>query len=543
MKKIITFLCLLISLQLFAQDYLVTSINVNLPSFPDANTANWSSAASSLMITATTTPGNLKQVMESKILVIIKKGGSKVCGTYTSSTAPASNFNTINKVWSGKAATSLLGQDCILSPGEYELCVQLLSLRNTAISEEKCKSFTIRGEEKTDYQAPQAISPADGTIINDADIKKPIIFRWSPVVPKPKGDLIYKLNVFEVKEGQTVTAAKGQRPIYEKDVLDLQSVLPSLSQLSIGKGSSYGWFVQAVNKEGKSYGENNGTSNVNTFSLKSSNIFITDFKINCGNTPGSYLFSLIAQNNGNQNFLLTGLTLNPSSTIISIAPALPATIVSGGGTVTLTGNFNYTGALPNMVVANINGNQVGNIYLTSSDTEIDTVKACLCRDCDKLNWNFNLSATKVSNNKYNLTGSLGVNLPIYGVEFQVQSYIYSSSPAACTNGVTCLEESGMFLIPATTINNSTAFQMLNENISGSSSTNNNASKTIKLLSSSILPNPIPVRLTIGLPGTIPGLPPGCCSIKYRVCIKATVYYDAEHCKSCTIIRCFEFNNQ
>jgi hypothetical protein len=529
-------------MQLFAQDYLVNSINVNLPTFPDANTANWANAASSLMITATTSPENLKLVMESKILVIIKKGGSKVCGTYTSSTAPASNFNTINKVWSGKAATSLLGQDYILSPGDYELCVQLFSLRNSAISEERCKSFTIRGEEKTDYQAPQAISPADGTVINEADAKKPVIFRWSPVVPKPKGDVIYKLNIFEIKEGQAVTAIKGQRPIYEKDVVDLQSVLPSLSQLPIGKGSSYCWFVQAVNKEGKSYGGNNGTSNVNTFSLKSSNIFITDFKINCGNTPGSYLFSLSAQNNGDHNFLLTGITLNPSSTITTLTlSTLPATIVAGGN-LSFSGTFNYTGVLPNMVVASINGHQDGNIYLTSSDTEIDTVKACLCSDCDNLNWSFNLSATKVNNNKYNLTGSLGVNLPIYGVEFQVHSYTYSS-PEACSNGVTSLEESGVFLIPATTINNSTAFQMLNENISGSLSTNNNASKTVKLLSSSILPNPIPVRFTIGLPGIIPGLPPGCCSIKYRVCIKATVYYDAEHCKSCTIIRCFEFNNQ
>ncbi|GAB1473181.1 hypothetical protein MASR2M69_06220 [Bacteroidota bacterium] len=48
-------------------------------------------------------------------------------------------------------------------------------------------------------------------------------------------------------------------------------------------------------------------------------------------------------------------------------------------------------------------------------------------------------------------------------------------------GVTSLEESGMLLIPSTTINNSSAVQMLNENISGSLSTNNNASKTIKLL--------------------------------------------------------------
>ncbi|GAB1473182.1 hypothetical protein MASR2M69_06230 [Bacteroidota bacterium] len=163
-------------------------------------------------------------------------------------------------------------------------------------------------------------------------------------------------------------------------------------------------------QEGNTYGDNNGTSNVNSFMLKSSNLFITDFQINCGSTPGSYLFSLSAQNNGDHNFSLTGITLNPTSTITTLSlSTLPATIVAGGN-LSFSGTFNYSGTVPNMVVANISGHQVGNVYLTSSDTEIDTVKACLCVDCDNLRWNFNLSATKVSNNKYDLTGSLGVNL-------------------------------------------------------------------------------------------------------------------------------------
>lgn len=454
MRKIITFMLTVISMQLYAQNYPITTITISLPANPDAMIANWGTSSSMLVISANTTAANLKQVEESKILVTINKGAVKACGSYTSASAPNTNFNSINKVWSGNMAVALLGQDCVLAPGEYEICVQIFSLRNVPISDIKCKSFTIKEKEtekeKTNYSAPQAINPADGTVLNDADVKKTMTFLWIPVVPRPKESVIYKVKVFEILQGQTASTAKATPPILEKEVVSMnQFVLPSLSSLPIAEGSSYGWYVQAVNREGKPYGENNGNSNVNTFSLKSSNIFITDFQ----------------------------------------------------------------------------------------------AKAYLCTDCAALKWNFNLVATKVDNNKYNLTGSLGVNLPsIYGVEFQVQSYTYSASPATGSNGVTSLEESGMFLIPPTTINNNTSFYIFNETVSGSPLSNNGATKAVKLLSTNALPNPIPVKLTIGLPGPIAGLAANCCVIKYKVCIKATIFYDAKHCKSCTIIKCFEFTN-
>ncbi|GAB1473183.1 hypothetical protein MASR2M69_06240 [Bacteroidota bacterium] len=79
----------------------------------------------------------------------------------------------------------------------------------------KCKSFTIKGDKENDYQAPQAISPADGSVFNDSDTKKPVIFQWTPIVPKPKGEVIYRFCVFEIK-GQTVTSAIKQKPIFER---------------------------------------------------------------------------------------------------------------------------------------------------------------------------------------------------------------------------------------------------------------------------------------------------------------------------------------
>ena len=171
MKKILIFFSLLVSVQVTAQTYPITSITISLPINPDANTANWGSGTSLFTITANSKAVNGRvdgHVTESKILVSIKKGGAKVCGSFTANTAPASNFNTLTKVWSGTNAFSLLGQSCVLPAGEYELTVQFFGAGIAGLaplSEEKIKPFSIIAKEQVSYQPPQAIAPANGTVL------------------------------------------------------------------------------------------------------------------------------------------------------------------------------------------------------------------------------------------------------------------------------------------------------------------------------------------------------------------------------------------
>lgn len=295
MKKMFWFFLLIFNVQLSAQTYPITSINISIPVNPDANTSKWATVSSLIMITANARMVNGKvddRVRDSKILLIIKKSGTKFCGSNTANTAPSANFNTNTKVWSGTNAISLIGQECTLPPGDYDFCVQFFGDGPTGImtlSEEKCKPFTIRGKEQISYQPPQNISPINANVFTETDINKPVSFRWTPVVPKPTEPVTYRLKVWQLMQGQNRTQAmKANQPIITKDVDNITQAV--ITNLIIGPCKppylcDFVWNVQAFNKEGKGIGNNNGMSEIWAFSLEEriniqrNNISCKDLKI------------------------------------------------------------------------------------------------------------------------------------------------------------------------------------------------------------------------------------------------------------------------
>ena len=176
---------------------------------------------------------------------------------------------------------------------------------------------------------------------------------------------------------------------------------------------------------------------------------------------------------------------------------------------------------------------------------ISDLPSCLCDECEDQTLsfdNFSTSVNPLTSNQILFSGDLNANVPIYGVEFQVQSYSYTS-PDNCTPGVTSVQESGVFVIPGTTINGSTSLQLANESISGDPSSNTNITKNIKFSSLTALNGAIPIGLMLGLPGPAMGMDASCCLIEYEVCIKVKIFYDQGSCKSCVFTQCFQFNNQ
>ena len=356
MRKIWWFFVLIFSTQISAQTFPITSINISLPANPDTKTANWGTGSSMFTITANARTINGKiddRVRDCKILVVIKKNGSKICGSNTGNTAPLANFNTSTKVWSGANATSLLAQECTLPAGDYELCVQFFvdgAIGTTPISEEKRKQFTIKGPEQINFQSPQNISPVDGTIISESDMKKPITFRWTPLVPKPQEPTTYRLKVWQLMQGQTgAQAMRTNQPIITKDVDNITQAV--VTNIITGPCKppylcDFVWNVQAVNKEGKTLGNNDGTSEASMFSANSCdvNLILKLKSVEClpaTNGANNYKICMSATyNSSTYNLTYTNAgsgfkAYNPSFTLFyGISNITPALQVQNNGTTT-----------------------------------------------------------------------------------------------------------------------------------------------------------------------------------------------------------------
>ncbi len=359
MTRFLTILLIAFTLNGFAQTYPVRT-TITLPTNPDPNTAFWSTGTSLLVITATAqgaTGGKAPSVDGSKILVVIRKGSTKVCGSYTSTSAPSANFTSFVKVWSGNDAVSLLGQNCTLTPGDYELSVQLFGPGAAVaipISEEKTKAFTIKETTQQTYQAPRLIAPASNTEYSETDIQKPIILRWLPVIPVPKDPVTYRLNIWQLMVGKTATQVRASNaPILTRDITNLTQT--TITNLITGPCKppylcDFTWTVQALNRDGKPIGQDNGTSEPFNFKVAEAacgNITSTS-TIECGKPDPktglpTYIVSVKITNDAPAaskgcDLVVNSITSVSSGTVLPPGTSLPVTITSN---TTATISFTY----------------------------------------------------------------------------------------------------------------------------------------------------------------------------------------------------------
>jgi hypothetical protein len=150
-----------------------------------------------------------------------------------------------------------------LPEGNYDLCVQLFDeAGQRALTQPVCQPFSIRS-----YQQPQLIFPADKTTLLPAQAKT-IQFRWTPVSPAPTGMVTYKLQVFEVMSGQyPEQAVRSNQPVLEKDLPGATQFI-WIPQNDI-QPNQYVWTVQALDREGRPLGKNEGRATPYTFFLRS----------------------------------------------------------------------------------------------------------------------------------------------------------------------------------------------------------------------------------------------------------------------------------
>jgi hypothetical protein len=67
----------------------------------------------------------------------------------------------------------------------------------------------------------KSILPENDKTFTDAELELPTAFRWTPLVPKPRDPVTYRLKVWQLMQGQNPqTAMTASEPLFVKEVVD-----------------------------------------------------------------------------------------------------------------------------------------------------------------------------------------------------------------------------------------------------------------------------------------------------------------------------------
>jgi hypothetical protein len=275
MRKMHTFLLIALyfvcSTHLLAQTPLkqINIISFNVKNKLPSDVSTWGNIPAGLMLVAQKVPQiNIQGI---KLVVLIKQSGGRICGT-TVDASPQIDINNIRN-FTGNELVGYLSQCPTLKPGNYIMCVQFFNIDRYPISEERCRDFVVEDQVQVQqsYTAPQNISPVNQKKFSVSEQSAPITFRWTPLVPKPQTPVKYRLKVWQLMQGQSGSQAmRNNAPIVEKDVTNITQAV--IANLYTGPCRppylcDFVWNVQALDKEGKPLGNNNGTSELSLWSF------------------------------------------------------------------------------------------------------------------------------------------------------------------------------------------------------------------------------------------------------------------------------------
>lgn len=565
MKHIFTLLLAVISFFANGQN-LISPITINLPANPPANTAEWATALPPVMILAQTKLVNGQingMVQESKILVTIKSGGSKVCGTYTPQTAPISGFNSANKNWTGTNVLSLLGQECTLKPGSYELCVQFYSFDGRIIGE-NCKPFTIadKKQEAESYSPPQNISPANEKRFKPEEVKGALTFRWTPVVPKPKEQVTYRLKVWQLMQGQSSTQAmRTNQPIVTKDVDNITQAI--VTNIYTGPCRppylcDFVWSVEAVAREAaqgtpKSFGSSTPTAfSVGspechlefTKNLKDSTTVICKGQTANGGNIYNVCTWLYNKNNSTSNALtVTNLTSIIAGNIISAVTPVFSFVIPAGGAQKVCFDISVPAAQTHIKVKAFSNYAGADGSDCTSNPLSDSIPLtpCRCNLCDSnvVKWEIQ------SEIKYDSTSTNNILTLRNDVSFSPYKVVKLSTEIVDFYWYTegdckkCNTNDYYFGNIVSGTISGTSFTNAGTSVAGPGGTPIPSSHQLDFIANSLAGATLnnDTYLNISLP---PQTQLSCCTDCFRFCIRYTVtFMDNGVCKTCSIVKCYE----
>ena len=191
-------------------------------------------------------------------------------------------------MFTGKYKTSL-EKTGKLPAGNYELCLQLVTpIDFLPVSEIRCRNFTLAA-----FQLPIPTMPANEEVLDAEKAQTYIMFRWTPVAPRPAEQVKYIVTIFEILDRQTpMQALRSNQPLLTKEVTGTTQYIWQ-PQLSFAKtriwtndtdslyskedravldsvdASKFIWTIQTVDSRGVPFGD----GNVNSDGISEPNMF------------------------------------------------------------------------------------------------------------------------------------------------------------------------------------------------------------------------------------------------------------------------------
>jgi hypothetical protein len=368
----------------------VNIINFTVKQKLPADVSTWNTVPAGLILVAKYMgQGN---VQGTKLVLQIKKGGSRICGNNISTANMLDPFSTRN--FNANELTGAFTQCPKLAAGNYTLCAQFFGENRKEISAEACREFIVEDavQVQESYSPPQNITPGNGKIFKAEELKGPVTFRWTPLVPKPQQPVTYRLKVWQLMQGQTgVQAMRSNTPVVEKEVNNITQAVVTNIYTGPCKPPylcDFVWQVQALNKEGKPMGSGNGMSELWSFAVSQYIIQLDSIKVKCTAQAGVYSFSYTITNPNAGPATLNLFTVTSSvpagAVISSFLPAIGTTI-NAGNQLTITGTITAAPNLSNICIgAEIK--DVGNAFWKASKDTCVNVVPCRCDACDEKNF-------------------------------------------------------------------------------------------------------------------------------------------------------------
>ncbi|MFN3695536.1 MAG: hypothetical protein ACK4UV_11050, partial [Ignavibacterium sp.] len=149
-----------------------------------------------------------------------------------------------------------------LLEGDYTVCISIENLTGAILANNICADFTILYP-----SAPQLIFPVNNDSF-ETNINYPT-FQWMPVIVPPAYQITYTLKIVEILQGQIPSQAiNANLPLYENNQITTSTVTYPIDALPLEPGKKYAWQVQVLDQYGFPPTQNNGKSEIFTFTKK-----------------------------------------------------------------------------------------------------------------------------------------------------------------------------------------------------------------------------------------------------------------------------------